>query len=231
MATAAHCAYCFESLAAHLEIRQALDYNQVRELWQQFDLQRRPPEARGNVSNRLSGEEHSGDASEEESDSAVTGTETGDEKDEDENEGHGVRKSEKPEQDLVQPKPSSIRNGLRLPSISRLQAASPASASSSSSTPSSVSASSSTAALGGNSKSSSSSSFFSFGRAKQPSPDAVLKEEQYPLFVTWNTVSSRTGHKSLRGCIGTFEPQELAGGFRSYALTAWVRLYLNSVIC
>ena len=42
--------------------------------------------------------------------------------------------------------------------------------------------------------------------------------EQYPLFVTWNTIS-RSGHKSLRGCIGTFEAQELEYGLRSYALT------------
>jgi len=44
------------------------------------------------------------------------------------------------------------------------------------------------------------------------------KRGGYPLFVTWNAVS-RSGHKSLRGCIGTFEPQELEYGLRSYALT------------
>jgi AMMECR1 domain-containing protein len=37
--------------------------------------------------------------------------------------------------------------------------------------------------------------------------------------VTWNTVSKH-GHKSLRGCIGTFEAQELAEGLKSYALTS-----------
>jgi AMMECR1 domain-containing protein len=41
----------------------------------------------------------------------------------------------------------------------------------------------------------------------------------YPLFVTWDTINSR-GTKSLRGCIGTFEPQELDDGLRSYALTS-----------
>ncbi|KAK5699789.1 hypothetical protein LTR97_005920 [Elasticomyces elasticus] len=44
-------------------------------------------------------------------------------------------------------------------------------------------------------------------------------QEKYPLFVTWNT-NSRGGHKSLRGCIGTFEPLELEHGLRSYALTS-----------
>jgi hypothetical protein len=46
-------------------------------------------------------------------------------------------------------------------------------------------------------------------------------DKQYPLFVTWNTISSR-GTKSLRGCIGTFDPTELSQGLKSYALTAYV---------
>lgn len=46
-------------------------------------------------------------------------------------------------------------------------------------------------------------------------------DQRYPLFVTWNTLS-RSGHKSLRGCIGTFEGQELAAGLKSYALTSYV---------
>ncbi|KAL5120355.1 hypothetical protein ACEQ8H_001645 [Pleosporales sp. CAS-2024a] len=40
-----------------------------------------------------------------------------------------------------------------------------------------------------------------------------------PLFVTWNTVS-QSGEKRLRGCIGTFEAQELETGLRDYALTS-----------
>lgn len=56
------------------------------------------------------------------------------------------------------------------------------------------------------------SSLFSFARRRRN------KSEEYPLFVTWNTVS-RSGYKSLRGCIGTFEPQELEYGLKSYALT------------
>ena len=56
------------------------------------------------------------------------------------------------------------------------------------------------------------SSLFSFARRRRE------KSEEYPLFVTWNTIS-RSGYKSLRGCIGTFEPQELEYGLKSYALT------------
>lgn len=57
---------------------------------------------------------------------------------------------------------------------------------------------------------SSRSSLFSFGRRQ--------RREAHPLFVTWNTLS-RSGHKSLRGCIGTFEAQDLEAGLKSYALT------------
>ena len=111
------------------------------------------------------------------------------------------------------------RSGLLLPSISRLQNnVSPASGSASS-TPSSLSTTSSRAALGDTSKSSSISSFFSFSHRPQPSP--ARKEEEHPLFVTWNTVSSR-GYTSLRGCIGTFDPLELSAGLKSYALTAYI---------
>lgn len=52
------------------------------------------------------------------------------------------------------------------------------------------------------------------------SKSATKKHSKYPLFVTWNTHSTRTGHKSLRGCIGTFEAQDLEYGLHSYALTA-----------
>ncbi|OTB02014.1 hypothetical protein M426DRAFT_322976 [Hypoxylon sp. CI-4A] len=50
------------------------------------------------------------------------------------------------------------------------------------------------------------------------SPEPALVES--PLFVTWNTVSPRTGDTSLRGCIGTFEAQDLDEGLSSYAITS-----------
>lgn len=40
-----------------------------------------------------------------------------------------------------------------------------------------------------------------------------------PMFITWDTLS-RSGNKRLRGCIGTFEAQELGLGLRDYALTS-----------
>ena len=220
MATPAHCAFCFETLAADLENREALDYYHVLELWRQFTLLKNPDALQAHSASKRPNGEHVGDASTEDDDSIMTGTEA-EEDDENDEEYEAEGDKEEPEDNrVVQPKPTSLRSGLRLPSISRLQAPSPASRSSSSSTPSSLSTSSSAAALGGNSKSSSNSSFFSFGRSKQPSPVVAPKEEEHPLFITWNTVSPRSGNKSLRGCIGTFDAHELANGLRSYALTA-----------
>jgi hypothetical protein len=44
-----------------------------------------------------------------------------------------------------------------------------------------------------------------------------------PLFVTWNTVSSRLmGGVRLRGCIGNFEPMSLDEGLKEYALIRYV---------
>ena len=98
-------------------------------------------------------------------------------------------------------------------SNSTLRISSPATGSS---TPSTLSTTSSQAALDSISKSSSKSSIFSFGQKQQVAPP---KEEEYPLFVTWNTVNWR-GHKSLRGCIGTFNAVPLSDGLKSYAMTS-----------
>ena len=208
MASPGHCAYCFETLVADLEEQDPLSFQQVQDLWVEYELLKRSKAT---------------EREEEEHDPSLQ-----DEEMEDDNSlMNGMEEQE--DDSALEPQRGlrrSTRSTLQLPSISRLQALSPASGSSSSSTPSSLSTTSSTTALGGNSKSSSSSSFFSFGRSKQPSP-AIPKAEDYPLFVTWNTISPRSGRKSLRGCIGTFDAQELATGLSSYALTAFVFLFLN----
>ena len=51
-------------------------------------------------------------------------------------------------------------------------------------------------------------------------PEPPITES--PLFVTWNTVSPRSGNTSLRGCIGTFEAQDLDEGLSDYAVTSAV---------
>ncbi|MCJ1378090.1 hypothetical protein MMC17_001186 [Xylographa soralifera] len=121
-----------------------------------------------------------------------------------EDEGEDEVKIESIERDASSLQPSNI---------SSLRISSPATGSS---TPSTISTTSSQAALDSTSKSSSKSSFFSFGHKQQPAPP---KEEEYPLFVTWNTVNSR-GYKSLRGCIGTFNAVPLSDGLKSYAMTS-----------
>jgi uncharacterized protein (TIGR00296 family) len=52
-------------------------------------------------------------------------------------------------------------------------------------------------------------------------PGRVITGEA-PLFVTWNTVdpSQETEEGELRGCIGTFEPQDLERGIKQYSLIA-----------
>ncbi|KAF2758123.1 hypothetical protein EJ05DRAFT_476383 [Pseudovirgaria hyperparasitica] len=97
---------------------------------------------------------------------------------------------------------------LRSPAMNRLLAPSPASTSSSS-----VSSTSASTPLSTEESSKSSS------RSSLSSSIKKTEHEEFPLFVTWNTIS-RSGHKNLRGCIGTFEAQALDDGLRSYALTS-----------
>lgn len=205
MANQAHCAYCFETLVADLEAREPLEYHQVLDLWSQYHSSRAV--AQNGQGLALPNDD---DGKMPESTGYIVDYQDG-----------NVDAVDDLAEEIAQPKPTTLaaKNGLQVPSISRLQASSPASASSVPSTPSSLSTASSFTALGDKSKSSSNSSFFSFGRSKQPSP-LPPKEDEYPLFVTWNTVSHRSGQKSLRGCIGTFEAHELGRGLRDYALTA-----------
>lgn len=158
MATAAHCAYCFEVLSSALENRKPLTFNEVEQLWDQFE--------------------------------AADEEEVG-------------RQDEETGAILSPPPPAAISRLRNSPSTT--------SSSASSSTPS-------LATDADASKSSSASSLFSLPKGLSKRRGAA-SDEQYPLFVTWDTIS-KGGHKSLRGCIGTFEAQELDDGLRSYALTS-----------
>ncbi|KAI9798584.1 MAG: hypothetical protein M1833_004721 [Piccolia ochrophora] len=139
----------------------------------------------------------------------------GEEQDEEQEE---LDTDDSPDQDDEEP--ISRRRRLRT-HLDRLAVPSPASGASSSS-PSTVSTSSTrtpTSSGLGSSSNSSSSSFFSFGRKAHRRQQPPARDEDRPLFVTWNTIS-RAGNKNLRGCIGTFEAQELESGLRNYALTS-----------
>ena len=95
--------------------------------------------------------------------------------------------------------------------ISRLLAPSPSSASTSSS---SVQSAGSSPAGGPSASTSLTSSSTSLAGPAAPSKP--------PLFVTWNTTARPDGtplpEKRLRGCIGTFEAQELDRGLGQYAV-------------
>ena len=104
----------------------------------------------------------------------------------------------------------NITNGqLQLPSVSRLRDLTPSSRSSVS-TPSSMSVNSSHTQL---------TSTTSINEIAPTYASRLSVTESYPMFVTWNT-TSRSGHKSLRGCIGTFEALPLEQGLETYALTS-----------
>lgn len=113
------------------------------------------------------------------------------------------------DEDTEEQQVDSGRNQLQLPSISRLRESTPSSQSSLS-TPSSTSVNSSNTQL---------TSSTSVNEIKPSYASRLAVTESYPMFVTWNTLS-RSGHKSLRGCIGTFEALPLEKGLESYALTS-----------
>ncbi|CAG8378081.1 unnamed protein product [Penicillium salamii] len=106
---------------------------------------------------------------------------------------------------------SSPPQRLQIPGVSRLQGELSAS-SSTATTPSSASNTSANSLQ-------SSSTNITTPASTSGTSSGLASDQKYPLFVTWNTLS-RSGHKSLRGCIGTFEGQELAAGLKSYALTS-----------
>jgi AMME syndrome candidate gene 1 protein len=215
MASTAHCFYCFEALSASFERREPMSLARVEQLWEEYQNFKAGgiPEKQAT----LRAEEHADE--DEVMDDEDEGVEDDDDMDEEseDNEPDGDRGSQAPTR-------------LQLPSISRLQGLSPSG--STSSTPS-LSTNSSRSALtnpssvsSASSQTSSKSSFFSLpsrrtSKPTEPAPTtpSVTESETYPLFVTWNTVS-RHGHKSLRGCIGTFEAQDLPGGLKTYALTS-----------
>lgn len=222
MATVAHALYCFESLAADLEKREGLSLVQLQDWWDRYSTRG------GNGDDNDDGDEEGN------LDELEVKSRRGQKEEEDPSLDNHDDDSDSNEGQLDPPPSITFRqsgtnnNDLRLPSISRLQQTPCSSSSaSSSSTPSSLSTTSSRADVSSSSttsKSSSKSSFFSFGGGQRSPPSTAtnkMERQEHPLFVTWNTVSERTGNKSLRGCIGTFDAVELGSGLKSYALTAY----------
>jgi AMME syndrome candidate gene 1 protein len=103
------------------------------------------------------------------------------------------------------PQTSKLGGSLRNPALQRLSARS-ASGSSTPSTSSSSSLEPSTAATTPD--------------VSTHSLAAADPDDEFPLFVTWNTIRPGSLSSSLRGCIGTFEAQPLSEGLSSYAITS-----------
>lgn len=207
MASAAQCFYCFECLSASFKGTEPPSLSAVEDLWEEFESFKA-------LALRA---DFQGSADHLDNDEVVADGDQSEVRDDDSEESDDGSKIAKPSQKV------------QLPSISRLQGGS-SSKSSNTSTPSALSNSSSRSALTSASSTTSispaASSIFSRSKGAGANFSTDTADMTYPLFVTWNTLSS-TGHKSLRGCIGTFEPHELAAGLKTYALTSLV----NSSLC
>ncbi|OTA24593.1 hypothetical protein BTJ68_10515 [Hortaea werneckii EXF-2000] len=191
MATQAHCAYAFECLAASFEHRQPLSLAQVEDLWSQYH----DPKAENDVETEE--DDVNSHDNEEAGDADMTDA--------------GEPTPAPAPSHTSNAKPAAISRLLhrsRGGSESSSQSSLPSARSTASSTPSGSSGTEDTPAT-------SRSSLFSLGRRRRD----TSHQQRYPLFVTWNVVN-RSGHKTLRGCIGTFEAQDLEQGLRSYALTS-----------
>ncbi|EEH36983.1 ammecr1 family protein [Paracoccidioides lutzii Pb01] len=210
MASPAHCFYCFECLYSSFKGTDPPSLAVVKELWEAFESSK---ELLASADYEDSTDYFENDQNKGIRPSAAV---------------NGGR-SEAPD-DTSEESDDGIMTGLapqkaQLRSISRLQGNSSSHSphSSNLSTPSALSNSSSrsvlTSASSMTSISERASSSFSRTKGVAPGLQTDNADIAYPLFVTWNTLSS-SGHKSLRGCIGTFEPQELEAGLKSYALTS-----------
>ncbi len=199
MASTAHCLFCFEVLSASFERRDPPTLQRVLDLYENYKIATAPPEDLDGAEETAADAVLNGDVVQEESD------EDGEEPDE----GPGEEETQR-----IERRHPGTKAGLQIPSISRLQASSSSSRSSSTSSPFVLSANSSNSQL---TTPSSATSIAPSTRSSYASRLSVT--ESFPLFVTWNT-HSRSGHKSLRGCIGTFEALPLASGLTTYALTS-----------
>ncbi|PGH36081.1 hypothetical protein GX50_01093 [[Emmonsia] crescens] len=200
MASPAQCFYCFECLSASFKGIEPPSLAVVEDLWEAFES----PKDLAFRSDFQDSADHL-----ENGEGVANGDRSGAQDDDSEESDDEAGITSPPQK-------------VQLPSISRLQGDS-SSHSSNTSTPSALSNSSSRSALTSASSTTSisprASSLFSRSKGTAASFSTDTADVTYPLFVTWNTLSSN-GHKSLRGCIGTFEPQELAAGLKSYALTS-----------
>lgn len=206
MASPAQCFYCFECLSASFEDREPISLAALEDLWEQHE-QVKKLSAIQDTDELVSLGENDNQSQQ------IVDNDINNDEDID-----TVVKSPGPSAK----KPHRPHHTLKLPSISRIKSQPSSDSSSASTTPSIQSTNSSHTAL--------SNSTTVTPPIPHPPQSAQTKPKnrQYPLFVTWNTLSKH-GHKSLRGCIGTFEAQELSAGLKSYSLTSYVSTRSNSM--
>lgn len=200
MANAAQCYYCFETLSASFEDREPTSLAAVEALWEQHEQSKKLSNLEAHVEAALSDEED-----DEEPRQSVN---------DDDDSGDSKR--------LFQA--SNRPKALKIPSVNRLQSQVSSDSSSAATTPSCASNKSFNSQL-----SSSTAVTTPDSQSDVPGSRNNSKDQRYPLFVTWNTLS-RSGSKSLRGCIGTFEAQDLPAGLKAYALTSYV-VYPHNSLC
>ncbi|KAF7718654.1 Uncharacterized protein PECH_008825 [Penicillium ucsense] len=195
MANISQCYYCFETLLASYEDRAPPALSIIESLWEKHEHSKKL----AHVGDQLDDDEEEDD----------------DEDAEEASIHKAVTNAEGKSAPRVTPSDSS--RSLRPSVISRLQSETSSDSSSLATTPSRASNMSSRSGA-----SSSTAATTPSARSERVSARATSTGQRYPLFVTWNTMSR--GHKSLRGCIGTFEAQDLEAGLKSYALTSYVIL-------
>ncbi|KAI9728468.1 MAG: hypothetical protein M1828_003870 [Chrysothrix sp. TS-e1954] len=240
MATTAHCIYCFEVIHAQFEEREPMRLAEVEATWNAYHDSLLPPskkhpQASPSPLDGTSTAQDDGEAEEDveqpstTSDDEAEAQNTADGEPEDVQTAQSPTKRPKRRRKSLLSVPNLLQHRQQMqppsqsPSRSHLVNASNSgsgSGSSASSTPSSTlqTPASST------SLSSASSSLSSLPTASPTPPSSTKPVTESPMFVTWNSVtrSSYTGrtHKSLRGCIGTFETQPIEKGLRTYARMA-----------
>lgn len=222
MANAAQCYYCFECLSASFSGREPVDLVVVEELWERHEQAK-----------KLSALQKAAESDSLQDDDSEAENEEGAEQDLDDDERDTDADGDDNETATAGGFPTSTTRStrpdtLKLPNIKRLQSQIPSPGSSSVSTTPSVLSSSSGRSL----QSGSTAATTPSGPSDATGPPRRQRQpdRRYPLFVTWNTLS-KNGHRSLRGCIGTFEAQELSAGLKSYALTSYVYSLAGSVMC
>lgn len=218
MATPAHCYYCFESLYASFQGNKTTPQLSVIEnLWYEFEASK-DAALGANLDDAVEVLAENDKKNKERATELPVDT---DGSDKEHLEGEEATYGSEDGGQTT----SATSDTLQPPSIRRLQGGSSSSRSSSSSAPSALSTSSSRSVLTGTTSMTSAaspnstSSLNSTSKSYSKRLRSDSSDTEYPLFVTWNTIS-RSGHKALRGCIGTFEPQDLQSGLSSYARTS-----------